>query len=225
MGGRRHQTGVAGGRWIRRRAVDGDDAHHVNLASTAAMQLVYSARTRDDVIYREELPALADSGHRAVTFTFTREESPASAAAEVESAPTCSTRSAGRQRVGPTVMCATDAVVEAVAAALVELGHEPAQVKTERFGPTGEWMNQARLDGNVTAGDLERFSPSTSRRPSPPAPPATTRTRSPLYTPTCRHPHGAAVCLLRRSPAPPRALPRRAWLDLRGIDMLDIPGP
>jgi hypothetical protein len=28
-------------------------------------------------------------------------------------------------------------MVEAVAAALVELGHDPALVKTERFGPTG----------------------------------------------------------------------------------------
>jgi ferredoxin-NADP reductase len=28
-------------------------------------------------------------------------------------------------------------MVEAVAAALVELGHEPARVKTERFGATG----------------------------------------------------------------------------------------
>jgi ferredoxin-NADP reductase len=27
--------------------------------------------------------------------------------------------------------------VEAVAAALVALGHDPARVKTERFGPTG----------------------------------------------------------------------------------------
>jgi ferredoxin-NADP reductase len=27
--------------------------------------------------------------------------------------------------------------VEAVGSALVSLGHDPAQVKTERFGPTG----------------------------------------------------------------------------------------
>jgi len=28
--------------------------------------------------------------------------------------------------------------VEAAAACLVELGYEPARIKTERFGPTGE---------------------------------------------------------------------------------------
>ncbi len=28
--------------------------------------------------------------------------------------------------------------LETAAASLVELGHEPARIKTERFGPTGE---------------------------------------------------------------------------------------
>ena len=50
--------------------------HHARTASTAAMQLVYSARTLDDVIYRDELTTLADGGHRAVTLTLTREASP-----------------------------------------------------------------------------------------------------------------------------------------------------
>ena len=47
--------------------------HHARTGSTAAMQLVYSARTLDDVIYRDELTTLADGGHRAVTLTLTRE--------------------------------------------------------------------------------------------------------------------------------------------------------
>jgi len=34
-------------------------------------------------------------------------------------------------------VCGPTPLVEAVAAALVELGHDPALVKTERFGPTG----------------------------------------------------------------------------------------
>ena len=51
--------------------------HHARLHSAAAMQLVYSARTLDDVIYRDELHALADGDHRAVTLTLTREASPA----------------------------------------------------------------------------------------------------------------------------------------------------
>jgi ferredoxin-NADP reductase len=34
-------------------------------------------------------------------------------------------------------VCGPTALVEFVATSLVELGHEPARVKTERFGPTG----------------------------------------------------------------------------------------
>ena len=34
-------------------------------------------------------------------------------------------------------VCGPTPLVEAVATALVELGHQPALVKTERFGPTG----------------------------------------------------------------------------------------
>ena len=34
-------------------------------------------------------------------------------------------------------VCGPTPFVEAVAEALVELGHEPQRIKTERFGPTG----------------------------------------------------------------------------------------
>ena len=34
-------------------------------------------------------------------------------------------------------VCGPTPFVEAVADALVELGHEPRRIKTERFGPTG----------------------------------------------------------------------------------------
>ena len=36
-----------------------------------------------------------------------------------------------------TYVCGPTGLVEAVASALVELGHDPARVLTERFGPTG----------------------------------------------------------------------------------------
>ena len=113
--------------------------HHANTASTAAMHLVYSARTLDDVIYCDELTALAHSGHRALTLTLTR------------AAPPGWTGQRGRvdrrvlgevgwpPRVRPRCyVCGPTPFVEAASAALVELGHEPARVKTERFGPTGE---------------------------------------------------------------------------------------
>ena len=34
-------------------------------------------------------------------------------------------------------VCGPTLLVESVATLLVELGHDPARVKTERFGPTG----------------------------------------------------------------------------------------
>jgi ferredoxin-NADP reductase len=34
-------------------------------------------------------------------------------------------------------ICGPTSLVESAAQAMVELGHEPALIKTERFGPTG----------------------------------------------------------------------------------------
>jgi ferredoxin-NADP reductase len=112
--------------------------HHARTGSTAAMHLVYSARTPDDVIYRDELTALSDGSHRALTLTVTRAASPGwtghrgrvdrDLLGEVGWPPVVRPR---------CFVCGPTPFVEAVSTALVELGHEPARVKTERFGPTG----------------------------------------------------------------------------------------
>jgi ferredoxin-NADP reductase len=113
--------------------------HHARRSSRAPMRLVYSARSLDDVIYRDELEVLSDGESRATTITLTREASPAwtgrrgrvdgallmAAGWPPEASPYC-------------FVCGGTPFVEAVSAALVELGHDPARVKTERFGPTGE---------------------------------------------------------------------------------------
>jgi ferredoxin-NADP reductase len=87
------------------------------------------------VIYREELAAMADV---TVTHTLTRETPPGWAGyrrrvdAELLSEVTCPAGSAPHVYVcGPTPF------VEAVATAMVALGHGAERVKTERFGPTG----------------------------------------------------------------------------------------
>jgi ferredoxin-NADP reductase len=111
--------------------------HHAAAGSTAAMHLVYSARTLGDVIYRRELEELAGP-HRAVSVTLTRESSPdwvgrrgrvdADMLADLGWPPS----------VRPhCYVCGPTPFVEAVADALVALGHDPARVRTERFGPTG----------------------------------------------------------------------------------------
>jgi ferredoxin-NADP reductase len=110
---------------------------HAASGSTAAMHLVYSARTVGDLIYREELEALAGP-RRAVTVTLTREAAPdwagyrgrvdAGLLAEVGWPPSVQPH---------CYVCGPTAFVEAVADALVGLGHEPGRIRTERFGPTG----------------------------------------------------------------------------------------
>jgi ferredoxin-NADP reductase len=102
-------------------------------------RLLYSSRRWDEVIYRDELARLVeDDPTLEVTLTLTREPSQGWTGfrrridrmmlAEVAWPP------AERPHV---FVCGPTSLVEAVAAALVELGHDPARVKTERFGPTG----------------------------------------------------------------------------------------
>jgi ferredoxin-NADP reductase len=95
-------------------------------------RLIYSSRTLDDVIYRDELEALGDD----VVLTLTREQRDG----------VCHGRVNGEllRKVGyapeeePRIfVCGPTSFVEAAASALVELGHPPERIKTERFGPTG----------------------------------------------------------------------------------------
>ena len=113
---------------IRARAVAGSDVD---------TRLLFSSRSWEDVIYREELERRGGDG---LTFvhTLTRSQPPgwtgyarrvdAEMLAEVGLSP------AELPRV---YVCGPTPFVEAVAEALVQLGHEPHRVKTERFGPTG----------------------------------------------------------------------------------------
>jgi ferredoxin-NADP reductase len=111
---------------VRQRAADGDRVPTL---------LLYSSRTWDDVIYRDELERLGGDG-LDVVHTLTREQPPGWAA--------YSRRVDGEllAEVAPadlalTFVCGPTQFVEAVAEALVGLGHEPSRIKTERFGPTG----------------------------------------------------------------------------------------
>jgi ferredoxin-NADP reductase len=106
-------------------------------ASDADTRLVLSSRSWDDVIYRDELERLAGDG-LMVVHTLTRSQPPdwagyarrvdAEMLAEVGPDPT------ERPRI---YVCGPTPFVEAVAEALLGLGHEPQAIKTERFGPTG----------------------------------------------------------------------------------------
>ena len=101
--------------------------------------LLYSARDADDLIYRAELDQLAgvDDGFRLVE-TLTRSQPPGwtGYTRRVDEAMLAEVLPAsGPQPI--TYLCGPTLLVEAAAAALVELGVEPARIRTERFGPTG----------------------------------------------------------------------------------------
>ena len=102
-------------------------------------RLLYSTRSLEDVIYREELASLEERGDDLeVIHTLTREQPPgwsgysrridAEMLAEVAWPP---------EERPHVFVCGPTAFVEAAARFLVALGHDPARVKTERFGPTG----------------------------------------------------------------------------------------
>ncbi len=110
--------------------------HRQQTGSDVPVRLLYSSRTLDDVIYREELDGAADDV--AVTFTLTRGQPPG--------------WTGYSRRVDPELLadvawpaaddahafvCGPTSFVEAVAGGLVELGYPPRRVKTERFGATG----------------------------------------------------------------------------------------
>ncbi|CAN5235730.1 ferredoxin reductase [soil metagenome] len=105
---------------------------HAASGSSAPFQMLYSARTDDDAFYFAELKAATDV---AVTFRFTRRgpggwTQPVGRVTQEFLAE--STFSPAKQ---PTIyVCGPNGFVETVAGWLVALGHDPARVKTERFG-------------------------------------------------------------------------------------------
>jgi ferredoxin-NADP reductase len=111
--------------------------HRARVGAGIPTRLLYSARTPDDIIYRDELTRL-ESPEVRVIYTATR------------TAP--ATWTGHRRRIDRAMLedvswpasesprafiCGPTPLVESVATLLVELGHDPMLVKTERFGPTG----------------------------------------------------------------------------------------
>jgi ferredoxin-NADP reductase len=112
--------------------------HRAACASAIDTRLLVSSRSLADVLYRDELATLATGDGLAVHQTLTRDR------------PTDWTGYARRVdaemliAVGPVparmpriFVCGPTAFVERAADVLVELGHEPASIHAERFGPTG----------------------------------------------------------------------------------------
>ena len=107
---------------------------HAASGSAEEFRMIYSARAADDAFFTSELQSL-EGEHFALDWIFTR------------TAPAGAARPAGRITLddvarlalpasgNPMVfVCGPTGFVETVASFLVELGHDPARVKTERFG-------------------------------------------------------------------------------------------
>ena len=111
--------------------------HHAALDHSAPVHLLYSVRTRQDILYREELDELV-GGRRSVTITLTR-EAPADWAGRLGrvNGDLLSEYGWPPQENPHCYVCGPTPFVESVANALVAFGHDPANVKLERFGPTG----------------------------------------------------------------------------------------
>jgi ferredoxin-NADP reductase len=107
-------------------------------AHNAVPRLIYSSRTLSDVIYQEELTRLAAQDGVDVRFALTREWPDDFHGHRGRVDPGFLEDSAWPPDEQPLVyICGPTSFVEAVAQALVDIGHEPSRVKTERFGPTG----------------------------------------------------------------------------------------
>jgi ferredoxin-NADP reductase len=108
-------------------------------ASSVPTRLLYSSRSLEEVIYRDELDRLAAAGTGLeVVHTLTRVQPPGWSGRA---------RRIDREMLAEVAwppgdrplafVCGPTPLVEAVARALVELGHDASRIRTERFGPTG----------------------------------------------------------------------------------------
>jgi len=111
--------------------------HHAAVDNQGAMHLVYSARTQGDLLYRDELERLVGE-RRAVTITLTREPTSGWSGRQGRVDGELLTETGWPPAALPRCyVCGPTPFVEAAADTLVALGHEPENIRTERFGPTG----------------------------------------------------------------------------------------
>jgi ferredoxin-NADP reductase len=113
--------------------------HRAAAGSEVPTRLLYSSRSYEAIIYRKELEDLAarDSSLEVIhTLTRSRPQDWSSYDRRIDAEMLAEV--AWRPDESPLAfVCGPTPFVEAVGSALVDLGHDPARVKTERFGATG----------------------------------------------------------------------------------------
>ncbi len=110
--------------------------HRMAVGSAAPMRLVYSSRTLGDVIYRSELESASDGVDVELVLTRQWPDDWSGHRGRVD-------QKLLHQLAWPSdehpaiFICGPNTFVEVMAAGLVQDGHDPRHIKTERFGPTG----------------------------------------------------------------------------------------
>jgi ferredoxin-NADP reductase len=104
------------------------------------VRLLYSARTADELLFRSELEGLDEADGEFDLITTLTRGAPVGWTGEQgrigrEMLAARGIASEDRPRV---FVCGPTPFVEAIADALVALGHDGGRIKTERFGPTGD---------------------------------------------------------------------------------------
>jgi ferredoxin-NADP reductase len=113
--------------------------HRAAVGSDVPTRLLYSSRSYEEIIYREELENLVGrDGSLEVTHTLTRSRPEGWSGYDRRIDAQMLAEVAWPPDESPLAfVCGPTPLVEAVGGALVGLGHDPARVKTERFGATG----------------------------------------------------------------------------------------
>ncbi len=112
--------------------------HRAAARSSVPARLLYSARSLEEVVFRDDIDRLACDDGLDVRLTLTREwpEGWQGDRGRVDKA--LLEEAAWPPRDRPLVyICGPTAFVETAGGGLVDLGHDPGRIRTERFGPTG----------------------------------------------------------------------------------------
>jgi ferredoxin-NADP reductase len=111
---------------------------HAAAGSATPARLLYSVRRPASVFYVSDLKNVAMSEDVEITFAYTREAPPGDSRPPKRIDADLLKAVAFQPEDEPTsYVCGPTPFVEAVADLLVAAGHDPARVRTERFGPTG----------------------------------------------------------------------------------------
>jgi ferredoxin-NADP reductase len=113
--------------------------YRARIGVNVPVRLLYSSRSDEEIIFRDELYQLAESEANFEVFhTLTRAQPDGWSGFQRRIDREILAEVGWRADERPLVyVCGPTGLVESVSSMLVSLGHEPSQIRTERFGPTG----------------------------------------------------------------------------------------